>query len=146
MCAGRVLGVVALVGVLLGEPDEIEQVLSNLFCVRRGLLLFAPAPQWASGAVNAIRPNRDGVSVRPVVRVICAIGKERVRYVQSADVAMARNVIVEVRTEPLSPERTTEPARTTAVRAAVGHRILPCRVGTDRLRARSSRAVDGSDG
>ena len=35
--------VVALIGVLLRQADDIEQVLSNLFRVRRGLPLFAPA-------------------------------------------------------------------------------------------------------
>ena len=55
--------VIALIGVLLRQADDIEQVLPDLFRVRRGLPLFAPAlPRWAGGAVNVYRPNRDGVS------------------------------------------------------------------------------------
>ena len=101
VCWARI-EVVALVGVFLGEPDEVEQVLSSLFGVRRGLSLFAPAlPQWVGGAVNVNRSNRDGVPARPVVRVICTIGIERVRDVQIANIAMAGNVIVEVRAAPL---------------------------------------------
>ena len=97
--------VVPLVGVLLGEPDKVERVLSNLFGVRRGLPLCVPAlPRWVAGAVNVHRPDWDGVPARPVVRGICTIGMERVRDVQIADLAMARNVVVEVRTAPLSLE------------------------------------------
>ena len=93
--------VVALIGVLIRQADDIEQVLSNLFRVRRGLPLFASAlPRWASGAVDVYRPNRDGVSVWPVARVICTIGVERVRDVQIANLAMARNFPVEVSTAP----------------------------------------------
>ena len=62
--------VVALIGVLLRQADDIEQVLPNLFRVRRGLPLFAPAlPRWASGAVNVYRPDWDGVSAWSVARV-----------------------------------------------------------------------------
>ena len=61
--------VVALIGVLLRQADDIEQVLSNLFRVRRGLPLFAPAlPRWASGAVNVYRPDWDLVSAWSVAR------------------------------------------------------------------------------
>ena len=139
--------VVALIGVPLRQTDEFEQVLSDLFRVRRGLPLFAPAlPRWSSGAVNVYRPNRDGVSASSVVRVICTIGIERVRDVQIADLAMARNFPVEVCTAPLSFVRTIESARAAAVGATVGHRILPCRVGNDRLRALIWRTADGSAG
>ena len=127
--------VVALIGVLLRQTDDIEQVLSNLFRVWRGLPLFAPAlPRWSSRAVNVYRPNRDGVSSWSVARVICTIGIERVRDVQIADLAMARNFSVAVCTAPLSFKRTIEPARAAAVGAAVGHWFLPCRVGIAGLR------------
>ena len=139
--------VVALIGVLLRQADDIEQVLPDFFRVRRGLPLFAPAlPRWASGAVNVYRPNRDGVSAWSVARLICTIRIERVRDVQIADLAMARNLPVEVSTAPLSFKRTIEPARAAAVGATVGHRILPCRVGNDRLRALIWRTADGSAG
>ena len=89
--------VVALIGVLLRQADDIEQVLSNLFRVRRGLPLFAPAlPRWSSGAVNVYRPDWDGVSAWSLAWVIRAIGIERVRDVQIADLAMARSFSVEV--------------------------------------------------
>ena len=49
---------VALIGVLLRQADDIEQVLSNLFRVRRWLPLFAPAlPQIP-------RPNQEFQTVR----------------------------------------------------------------------------------
>ena len=61
--------VVALIGVLLRQADDIEQVLPDLFRVRRGLPLFAPAlPRWASGAVNVYRPDWDLVSAWSVAR------------------------------------------------------------------------------
>ena len=139
--------VVALIGVLLRQTDDIEQVLPDLFGVRRGLPLFAPAlPHWASGAVNVCRPNGDGVSSWSVAWVIPAIGIERVRDVQIADLAMARSFPVEVSTAPLSFKRPIEPARAAAVGATVGHWFLPWRVGNDRLRALIWRTADGSAG
>ena len=127
--------VVALIRVLLGQADDIEKVLPDFFRVRRGLPLFAPAlPRWVSGAVNVYRPDWDGVSAWSVARVICTIGIERIRDVQIADLAMARNFSVKVCTAPLSPKRTIEPARAVAVGATVGHWFLPCRVGVAGLR------------
>ena len=114
--------VVALIGVLLRQADDIEQVLPDFFRVRRGLPLFAPSlPRWSSGAVNVYRPNWDWVSAWSVAWVIRAIGIERVRDVQIADLAMARSFSVEVCTAPLSFKRTIEPACAAAVGAAVGY-------------------------
>ena len=63
-----------------------------------------------------------------MVPVIRAIGMERVRDVQIADLATTRNLAIEVRTAPLSLKRAIEPLRNAAVRTAVRHWILPDRI------------------
>ena len=78
--------------------------------------------------MNVCRPYRDGVSARSMVGVICTVGFERVRDVQITDLAMARNLAVEVVTAPLSLKGAVEPARAAAVRIAVGRGILPGRI------------------
>ena len=70
MCLVRI-EMVAPFGMLLGPANDIEQVLSNLFRVRRGAPPFASVLlQWATGAVDVNRPDWDGVAAWSVVRVI----------------------------------------------------------------------------
>lgn len=110
--------VIALIGVLFRQTDDIEQMLSNLVGVRRWLPLFTLAL-----TMNVYRPNRDRVSARSMVRVIRAIGMEGIRDLQIADLATARNFVVEVVTASLSPKGAIEPACAAAVRTTVGHWI-----------------------
>ena len=143
---GRVrIEVIALVGVLLGKTDDVEQVLSNLFGVRRRLPFVTPAlTRWARGAVNVYRPYRDRVSGRSMIRMIRTIGIERIRNIQIADLATARNLVVEVCAASLSAKRAIEPARAAAVRTAVGHWILYCRL--PRIAAHSQRQTPSRPG
>ena len=103
--------VIALIGVLAGQTDDVEQVFSNLFRIRRSLPLYTPSIERCAGsAMNVYRPDGDGISDRSMVGVIRAIGIARAREVQIADLAIARNPVVEVRTSSLSLQRAIEPA------------------------------------
>jgi len=114
--------VVTFIDVLLGQADDIEQVLSYRLRVRRRPPRLAPV----TAAHDMDRPDRHRVPVRSVIGMIGAIRMERVRNVESADFAMARNVAVEVSAAALTAERPVEPARAAAVGATVRHQVLPC--------------------
>lgn len=112
---------VSLIDLYLRQADEIEQVLSNLFSIRRVLptypldvgrtavFLSGIALYWHDAWVHKDRSDRDFVPARAMVRMIGAIGVKRNRDVQFADLAVAWNLTVEVCTNLLLHESVSNP-------------------------------------
>ena len=71
--------------------------------------------------MNVHWPDGYGVAVRTVVRVVGAVGVEGIRDGETADLAVAGNLTVEVDGPAFAIVRAVEPAGAAAVGASVRH-------------------------